>query len=225
MAFMTRLDRNSKIPPKGTSWKQGITDDPFEHERWIAEGYNIGFPLEENGCSAIDFDVKEAARDFWRKYPGLCTMAVVTRRGLHVIFSGKTRTRKFQYGDIKGNGYLTAPPSIVDGWQYRWIVQKELQPFPEHLFPEEESIRPITRNVRSALRYVMQVESIERGNGSNKAESSNGLVRAAAICRDGGLSELEAMSALVRWNQTDKVSPAWQPEELARAIQNTYRKG
>ena len=221
MSYYLPLVPGGKEPwvKKGRDWHDMISDDPAQHARWLAHGLNRGFPLEENGVSAVDLDDKEAAREFWRQHPEFCTYASETLRGIHLLFLGPTRSRNFKFGQIKGNGYLTWPPSVVKNWTYRFICQGELQPFPEHLFAEMEVTRPITRNVRSAFHYLMRIESIQGQDGSR------GLVRACAVLRDGGYSELEAMTALVRWNQPPQVIPPWSPEELERAIKNTYRKG
>ena len=223
---LKRLAHNAKVPPKGDFGDSGVTDDPEIIRRWIAEGYNIGFPLNENKRVALDFDNKDAAREWYRKHKDICTVIVETRRGAHFYFSGHTKTRPFDDGDlIKSTGHMVYPPSTVDGWTYRLHEFGPLQQFPEHLFPPvPQEATAITRNVRDALRYVMAVESIENGS-SNREASSRGLVRACAVLRDAGFSELDAMAVLVRWNmQTDKVCPPWEPEELARAISNTYRR-
>lgn len=212
------LAHNSKVPLAGQDWHNRMSGDPGVHQRWIEQGLNVGTLLEENGIVVVDFDDKEAGREFFRGHREICTVIVETRRGVHLYFSGKTQTRKFSHGDIKGNGYVVAPPSIVDGFPYRWISQGELQPFPENLFPQP--IRQISRGVvRNVARYLEKVESKQGQNGSA------GLVRAVAVCRDGGLSPAEAMAELIRWNQNPQlVCPPWEPEDLARAVDRTYAR-
>jgi len=83
-----------------------------------------------------------------------------------------------------------------------------------------EEKRPITRDAVKRIRgYLAKVESIEGKKGSS------GLVRAAAVCRDAGLSEAEAMVELLWWNEQSVVCPHWSHIELARAITRTYVKG
>jgi hypothetical protein len=216
--FLLPLAPNSKQPLKGMDWHRRITDDPAEHSAWIARGWNVGFAVEENGTVVVDFDEKEAARDFYRNHKGLLSVIVETRRGVHFMFSGSTSTRKFEHGDLKGNGYTVFPPSTVDGWTYRFVQQGELQPFPEHLFSEER--RTITRKkVRNLMEYLSRIESISGQNGSA------GLVRAAAVCRDKGLSEAEAMVYMINWNNSTAVRPPWSLNELARAVHRVFEKG
>ena len=133
-------------------------------------------------------------------------VAVETYRGIHLIFAGETRARKLvidgqEVGDIKSgpNSYVVTPPSQVlqeNGtlWEYRYIPGYEWTdplPFPGHLFPEVEQTR-ITREKIGALdAYLAKIESRQGEHGSH------GLVRAAAVCRDAGLSEAEATIKLL----------------------------
>lgn len=215
--FLLPLAHNSKQPLKGEDWHHRISDDPAEHTAWIARGWNVGYPVEENGVVVVDFDEKQAARDFFVKHRELLSVIVETRRGAHFYFAGSTSTRKFSAGDIKGNGYVVYVPSTVDGWRYRFVQRGELQPFPD-IFTEER--RTVTRKeVRNLMGYLSRIESIEGQSGSA------GLVRAAAVCRDSGLTEAEAMVHLIEWNQSAVVRPPWSLDELARAVSRVYQKG
>ena len=130
--FRIPLSRNSKAPLAGGSWLDDITDDDDQVSQWLWDMLNIGCPLKENGLVVVDFDTgKEPARDFYRQHKELCSVVVVTRRGAHMYFTGETKTRKFEHGDIKGNGYVVYPPSEVDGFKY-WFAKEDwhkLQPF------------------------------------------------------------------------------------------------
>jgi hypothetical protein len=229
---LVKLASGSKEPIPGVSWKKLISDDPAVHQQWIAEGFNVGFPPAENGCSAADFDIKAIAKEWWIRHhkENLWNVAVETRRGIHLIFRGRTRTRKLivdgkEAGDIKGNGYLVFPPSVVRDretghlWQYRFVPGfemkplDELRPFSEHLFPADRVVRGISREtVKSVTAYLAKVESVQGQHGSA------GLVRAAAICRDAGLSEAEAMVRLIAWNQGPTVQPSWSLAQLRQLL-------
>ena len=220
---LVKLASESKEPIARVSWKKLISDDPAVCQKWIGEGFNVGFPLTENGCSVVDFDTGvDPAREFFTKYRELCRVIVLTRRGVHFFFSGSTKTRKFEYGDIKGNGYTVFPPSVVNGFQYRFAEGyewKEPAPFPEDFCPMIEEQKAITRGqVHKVMAYLAKVESIQ-GKGGSK-----GLVRAAAVCRDGGLSEAEATVRLLEWNTLPVVQPPWSAEEIARAVHRVYEK-
>ena len=122
------LSQNSKKPLPGKDWHERISDDPAEQVRWIEEGLNVGFPLQENGCSCADFDDGlEYARELYKANSEVFRVLVLTRRGIHAYFSGTTKTRKFAHGDIKGNGYCVFPPSIVDGHEYHFISGYEVE--------------------------------------------------------------------------------------------------
>jgi hypothetical protein len=217
------LAHNSKVPLAGDDWHNRISDDPLVHAEWIRRGLNLGLDIEGSQRVIVDFDDKNAGRDFMRKYPELCTVIVETRRGFHFHFSGTTKTRKFSFGDIKGNGYALMPPSIVDGFQYQLLADGPLQPLPEHLFPVMQATRQgVTTVTRGPIKdldaYLQKVESISGQHGSH------GLVRAAAVCRDAGLSEAEATLKLLWWNKLPVVNPPWSDIELARAITRVYEK-
>ena len=217
------LAHNSKSPLKGDDWHNRISDDPDEHAHWSAQGYNRGMPLEENNRSVIDFDDKEAGREFYRKHKELCTVMVETRRGVHFHFAGKTATRKFEHGDIKGNGYVMWVGSQVNGWIYRLIETGPLQPFPEHLFPIER--KEVNREaepdgvlrVRRAEEYGKQVFAIAGSNGHNTT------FRLVCFYRDIGLTEGEAYLVLERWNETN-TDPKWTPKEMTHKVKSAYRQ-
>ncbi|HEV7282274.1 MAG TPA: bifunctional DNA primase/polymerase [Pirellulaceae bacterium] len=204
-----KLAADSKKPVRG-DWQ--LSPEPWE-------GANNGLTLENR--TVVDYDVLSEARTFWKRYRDLCTFAVRTPKGVHFHFTGETRARKFEHGDIKSgpHAYVVMPPSTVDGKKYEFICQGELQPFPEQLFPDtRKEIRRTSREIRNVARYVMAIESRQGEHGSH------GLVRAAAVARDCGLSESEATILLLQWNQTPAVSPPWEPEDIARAITRTYAK-
>lgn len=205
-----KLARNRKTPREEGPWKL---------HKDLPKG-NVGKILK--GETLVDFDNGlDSAREFYKSCPDLCTVISRTRRGIHFFFKGETQTRKFAHGDIKSgeHAYAVIPPSVVDGHEYRWIRQGELQPFPEHLFPIEATITNHRKEIRNAIAYLAKVQSIQGKRGSA------GLVRAAAVCRDAGLSESEATVAMLEWNAGPTVSPSWSHAELARAITRTYAKG
>lgn len=223
------LASDSKEPLSGESWKRLVSDDPCLHQKWIAEGKNVGCPLAENGLSVVDFDTGlDPAREFFSKHKELCRVIVLTRRGVHFYFSGNTKTRKFEHGDIKGNGYCVFPPSTVNGFQYRFAEGHEWNepaPFPEELFPSIQGETRITREkVQNVMAYLAKVESIQGQYSIKGVHRSAGLIRAASICRDAGLTESDAMLKMLWWNTQPVVSPPWPAEEIARAVHSSYKK-
>lgn len=219
------LAQNSKKPLAGCDWRNRFSDDPAVVQRWRREGLNVGLPLAENRLVVLDFDNKDAARAFCRKHPDLSTFIVETRRGAHFYFDGSTQTRKFPHGDIKGNGYVVYPDSVVAGWQYRFARQGPLQPFPESLFPATPaptgsarvggSIR--TAEIKNIQAYIRKIFSIQGQHGSDAC------FRTACILRDAGLSQADALAELIEWNVTN-AQPPWSVRELAHKVTDAYSK-
>lgn len=213
-----RLTPNAKTPDvlKGESIDSASTDDRSEVERWISQGFNIGLRLA--GITVVDFDNKEAAREFWKKHRDLCTVTVETRRGLHAHFSGQTQGRKFDSGDIKTgpNSYVIIPPSVVDGWKYRHVTNGELLPFPEELFPQKE-LASQTGTIRNAVKYISHIRAVS-GQGGH-----NATFRAVCRLRDSGFSEAEALAAMLEWNESN-AEPKWTVKELLHKTKSAFSK-
>jgi hypothetical protein len=213
---------------------QRITDDPAEHLRWIKEGFNIAFMLAENGCSAGDFDRKDAARKFYADHyrNRIFNCLSETKRGAHFLWRGTTRTRKMydatgnEIGDWKGNGYIVWPNSIVNGWQYRFVkglefkFVEELLPLPEELLQEVKKTVTLTREkVRNLDAYLAKIESVQGNHGFAS------LLKAAVVCRNSGLSESETTIKILWWNTLPVVSPPWSHKEIASAVTRVFKKG
>jgi hypothetical protein len=229
--FLTLLDRNSKIPPKGTSWKENITDAFRQHEEWMRDGKNLGYPLFENRSVCVDFDDKEKARAFWREYAtqNIFNVAVVTRRGLHVYFRGETRTRKLiqngeEIGDIKGNGYCVWPPSVVDGHTYRFVsgyeFRDEMLPFPESLFPDRrkevqhtpaDECDALRRIIRARLWLAKREPAVSKQGGHNTMFYS-----CCALFQKFGLAVSEAWPLILEYNE--RCLPPFSESELRHKI-------
>jgi hypothetical protein len=194
---------------------------------------------ERNGIVVIDFDDGvESARRFYRelckKFTGTPKVAIARtpRPGIHMVMGHPGEPVKNAVkamimdvvADVRADGgYIVADPSVTCG-RYEWVKgfelsTKKLDVFdPAWLAVERE--QPITRGkIRSLDSYLAKIESYE-GQGGSK-----GLVRAAAVCRDCGLSEAETTIKLVAWNRGPTVSPPWSDEELARAIHRVYQRG
>lgn len=228
-------------------WPVLATTDQHQLRDWFASGKrNIGVVTgEKNNLLVADFDEKKAAREFYAKHRTILKTIVETRRGAHFAFrpaepdwpGGKLYVDGQVAGDIKAQGGQVCWPNSSVPFDdengagvhhYRFVAGHGLVPaddlpvFDPAWFPKPlAAIRTITRGeVREAIRYVMRIQSIQG------AEGSRGLVRAAAILRDSGMSEAEAMVVLIDWNkQSDRVVPEWSLPELARALKNTYMKG
>jgi hypothetical protein len=218
---MVKLARNSKSPPMG---QRIISDDAAVQTQWLVQGFNIGCLMKENNRIVVDIDTgMDDVKEFYELNKSNCTVIVWTRRGAHFHFSGELpQTYKIKNGDLKASGHTVWSGSVVDGHRYTLTQTGELQPFPMGIVEVEqaEKSRQLTRDiVRNVRGYLAKVHSIQ-GHGGSK-----GLVRAAAICRDAGMSQSEATLELLTWNQGPTVRPAWEPREIARAITNVFKKG
>ena len=228
------LQHDSKKPLPGPDWHGRASADLKEHEKWRKKGLNVGLLLEENNLVCADFDILDAARAFFRKYmhDNIFNIVILSRKGAHFYWQGQTKTQKLvidgeTVGDEKGNGYMVDEGSTVNGFTYHAIPGYEwgndLLPFPAHL-PEFQDTRNevqkvLTRGkVESLDGYLAKIESLQDGRGSA------GLIRAAAVCRDAGLSEAECLEKLIWWNGLPVVRPPWPLHELTRAAKNVYRK-
>lgn len=235
------LDKGlSFIPTQGKvaaiKWTEYQSRQPTlgEAVNWFAHGTRNNIAIvtgEVSGIVAVDFDTKEAAAKFWKEV-AQTTAINVTRKGLHFLFRHpgepvRNGVRVREGTDIRGDGgYIVAPPSVVDGHQYHWLSGfelgevKDLPVFNPEWIPKKQAAGPIVSQCNhAAIRaYVLKIESVQGKNGSS------GLVRAAAKCRDAGLTEAEATVLLLEWNQGNTVSPPWPVPELTRAISRVYAK-
>jgi hypothetical protein len=189
--------------------------------------------MKENRRAVIDIDGtkrrsgKELARALFRKHPSeLDTLIIETAKGFHFHFEfeGEAKSRKIVLdgeviGDEKKTGYVLWLGSVFKGFVYRIVHDRPLKPFPEQLFPETKQRKEIIRGKINHVRaYLRKVVSVQGQNGSA------GLIRAAAICRDAGMSESQATIALLEWNSGPTVSPPWPHEEIARAVTRVFQK-
>ena len=141
------LRKNGK-PPVEKGWQDKLRPIA-ELSDWSG---NVGLVTgKPNNVIAVDYDVLPPARQFLKHHPDLVRCIQRTARGVHILFAGSGPTRRFEHGDIKGDGgYIVWPKSRVDGHEYFLIPKFDdmtnLAPFPDHLFPRE-TIRQVTRDV------------------------------------------------------------------------------
>jgi len=229
------LQHRSKKPAKGFEWKpltqRRVTED--EIRQWFCEKTRTNIALlcgQISGVAAVDADSRENARQLFSVLPRTPAMQK-TPNGGHFLFrlpeglevppSVKTTVKGIQ-ADIRGEAsYIVIAPSLhPTGKPYQWVNWSwNLNDVPEFdpewiddCKPPSDTLvngqtrdcKPLTRGkIRDVVRYMARVESKQGEDGSG------GLIRAAAICRDAGYSEAEAMAALVQWNQGSTVDPEW----------------
>lgn len=223
------LAANAKVPPRGFPLAAHFQGEvpAADLRRWFTPDGNIG--LVTDRLVVADFDVKTIGQEFVDRHRDVLKTVVETARGFHGYFQSPgpgVPTQRLAQGDLKGaHGYVVAPPSIVDGWRYRFVENHGLVPLadlpvfsPEMLMLPNPANRPLTRKpVTDAVRYVMTIDSVQGQHGSH------GLVRACAILRDAGFTEAEATVVLIEWNRSGKAVPPWPLPQLTRAISRTYQ--
>jgi hypothetical protein len=228
------LKENSKFA--AIKWKKYQSRQPTlgEAVNWFAHGTRRNIAIVTGAVSGVvvlDFDTKESASLFWKEV-AQTTAINVTRKGLHFLFQHPGEPVRNGVGvrkgtDIRGDGGIfVAPPSQVDGHQYHWLSGfelgevKDLPVFNPDWIPKGEmkTARVEPRAYDTVRSYVLKIESVQGEGGSR------GLVRAAAKCRDAGLTESEATALLLEWNQSSVVNPPWSIPELTRAVSRIYAK-
>lgn len=224
------LHERSKKPIH-REWPQMEVTERNISALWGNTRRNVGLICD--GITVVDFDTgMDKARSWYREHRDILKTVTLTRRGIHAWFrsSGEERHGRHADGELRceGKGYVVVPDSIVeteDGeWQYRFVDGHGLLPPGElPLFRREfvewpQTCPNVKKGISDIRAYLSKIESVQENYGSK------GLVRAAARCRDAGLSEADTMAELVIWNSGPTVSPPWSPEELARAVNNVFRK-
>lgn len=178
-----------------------------------------------SGIAVIDCESRADAEWFYLNRSKAHTI-VKTRRGFHLYFRHPGQTvrngvRIENRYDVRGDGgYVLAPPSSHADGEYEWVF-----PFDrESLMPFEPSWRPETthgseqadRAIRDGAAYIATIRAVS-GQGGH-----NATYRAACALRAAGLSESEALLAMLAWNQTN-ADPPWSERDLLHKIQDAYR--
>jgi hypothetical protein len=217
-------------------WKEFQQRHPNDDEliKWFAKtSHGIAIVCGKvSGVIAVDCDSEEKTRELYGKLPKTEMMTRSSAGKGHLYYRINqveipTRIRIAKVlVDLKAEGsYCLAAPTVhpdtKEPYERRgtWDMDRVPEFDPSWIEEVIEEQRSLTRKeVNRVESYVMKIESVQ-GEGGSK-----GLVRAAAVCRDGGLTESEATILLLQWNQTGPVSPPWPDEEIARAISRTYSK-
>lgn len=111
-------------------WKVWKEKTPPEYlmRAWFRERVNLGLVLS-HGLNVIDFDEKDAYGKWVEENPSLAkTFTVQSYRGSHVyVWSNAQRIYRIDGGDLKGDGLITAPPSVhVTGKKYQIVVDQPI---------------------------------------------------------------------------------------------------
>jgi hypothetical protein len=225
------------IVPIGTDkrpvikWAEHI-EKPLQN--WTFPGCNIALLTGQfNGVVVADCDSEESYIG-WLKTKIHTPLRVKTKRGMQFYYRHPGQYIKsdshikdpsgFSY-DVKGDkSYVVAPPSFRAGHQYQFCVcssniRGKLIPFselpvfnpewrPERVQPSGsygETLPP--GSVRDGIKYIQNIRAIA-GSGGDKE-----TYRAACKLIESGMSESEALLAMLDWNDKN-ADPPWTKQQL-----------
>ena len=233
-------DNNPKQPKKpATQWKQfqKRLAEPHEITSWFTQDITaIGIVCGQvSKLFVVDFDDYFTYAKFCKDLPSFAqTFTVKTQRGYHLYFQTHQRiaSHHFKGGDIKAEkSYIIAPPSIIDGHQYKIINSPDSY---QTLFPSQvdkllnyfqveagsqsnQSITRITAPPDLIRHYDILMPQIGRNNA---------LYRTASIARDYGISQLQAEKTLI-YHHVKQPPPrkhkSETPQERYREAERTIR--
>jgi len=215
-------------------------------ENWTFSGCNIALLTGQfNGVVVADCDSEESYIG-WLKTKTPTPLRVKTKRGMQFYYRHPGQYIKsdshikdpsgFEY-DVKGDkSYVVAPPSFRAGHQYQFCVcssniRGKLIPFSQlpvfnpEWRPERE--RPVSDGsslqsatgsshlagtIRDGIKYIQTIRAIA-GSGGDKE-----TYRAACKLIESGLSESEALLAMLDWNDKN-ADPPWNKQQLLYKVQ------
>ena len=188
---------------------------------WFAREMNFG--LITDRAAVLDFDDKGPAREFFVENRRLIKTIVETRRGIHFYFRNEDQTRNTTgTPDVRGiGGYVVSAGSVVGDHLYGFvdgydeIDPANMEPLREEWLPKRDSVGSVRGQVTDGVKYIMQIHAIS-GNGGH-----NATFRACCKLRDSGMSEAEALAAMVDWNRTN-ANPPWETKELLHKVKSAY---
>ena len=214
----------SQLPLHGKSpalprWKHLTERHPTDEDlvRWFRKTRNnIGIicgPI--SGVVALDADSHSMVERIARELPPT-EMRTKTAKGMHFFYRlaegqnvpSRVRVNQMML-DVRGQ----ASYERLGSWEL-----KKVPYFSPAWISWEEAISPVFReSLRNPLSYISKIRAVSGGGGSNAT------FRAACILRDAGLSEAEALAALVEWNRTNAVPP-WTVQNLLHKVQGAYAR-
>lgn len=228
------LRPNDKRPASEWARFQEVLTSAGEIEQWD-EKANIGIATgKQSRLAVIDCESRKDAEWFWMNR-GQTTTVVRTRRGYHLYFKwvdgvGNAAKVKDDDGnpryDIRGEGgYVVAPPSAIDGFEYEYCFALRLLPPDDLPCFELDWLPKISgtysngsdqRLIQNGVAYISKIQAVSGQGGHNDT------YRAACVLKQSGMLETEALAAMVEWNQTN-ADPPWTTAELLHKVRDAYR--
>ena len=230
---------NGKTPL--VKWKQASTTDIPTLVHWAAEypGCSWGIDCGKSGLFVIDDDRgknPEAVKSLlgleleYGLLPGTFTVRTVSQ-GFHYYHRGEGRNsagNKLGPGlDTRGEGgFVVAPCSpgytvekdlpVVDVPE--WVIDRVGRPAPKPERVEVDIDLDKPGAVAWASSLLCNAEPAIEGNHGNDT-----TYRLACQVRDHGISQGTCFSLMSDWNTRNE--PPWDPQDLARIIENAYSYG
>ena len=229
----SELPLSGKLPAL-SHWKHLTVRHPTDEElvSWFQKTRcNIGVICGQiSGIAVLDTDSPEIAERLLRELPKT-PMMTKTAKGLHFFYRleegqhvpPRVRVNRLML-DVRGEtSYVVAAPSIhpETGKTYERIGSWDLQAVPSFspawVEAEEPASAVSRKTVKNPVSYISKIRAVQGSGGSNAT------FRVACILRDAGLSEAEALAAMVEWNQTN-AEPKWTVKELLHKVQDAFSK-
>jgi hypothetical protein len=223
-----------KRPPMGFSWKH-LTERPARDDElrtWFAgKGRNLGLICGRvSGIVALDADSQDVAATIERLLPKT-DMITVTARGAHFFYRLEAGQRVPTKIRVKGmtldlkaeSSYVVAAHSIHPdtGKPYTRMGSWNLGKVPffsvEWFAVGHDGDSARRGAVRSPIQYISHIWAVS-GQGGH-----NATYRVACLLRDTGLSEGQALAAMIQWNERN-AEPPWTLRELLHKVTDAYSR-
>lgn len=245
----------SVIPLRGSTSKNApkapsVTWTPFQKvapttrlvEDWFINKRRYGgigiVTGEVSRLAVMDFDSKQLYEVFKNEYPSLTdTRTIITRRGYHLYYHISTnltalaKTKKLNGVDWLFEGcYVVAPPSIIDGYQYRAYVGKmprsleenDLRTINDFLALRESKSEleiehpqyPVENNIRGSINPDQLINlyyelAVKKGR-------NNALFLVSLQARDHKWSQAETVGLLAEIHAQNQLANIWEEIEQRR---------
>ena len=238
--------------PALASWKefQGRRASHGEIAVWFGEASrlrgvvnNVGIITGAvSGLVVIDCDSKADTKHWLENFPESPLMVETGSGGLHVYYQlpedARVTNRIRVFGraiDVRGEGgYVVAPPSRhPNGSLYRWVSWGSyslsdvpvfnpdwVQDARDQVLSPRLNQRLPTKNpwsISSVRRRIERIQSISGSGGHSDC------FHVACILFEAGLSQADALTEILRWNETN-AHPAWTLKELQHKLHDAHKK-
>jgi hypothetical protein len=213
-------------------WKEFQYRLPTVSEMMSWKKENLGIITGRiSNLVVVDCESREDAEWFWRNR-GKSPVVVQTRRGFHFYFqypqgkevrnATKVECSGVPRYDVRAEGgYVLCPPSSHSEGEYVWkknmIHPKELPEFKVEWRPEiPTGDFGSDKRIKDGVAYIARINAISGQGGHDDT------YRAVACLYDAGMSEAEALLAILEWNKAN-ADPPWSERELLHKVKDVFQ--